>query len=184
MTTNIANNFNICYLIIVVPQCMYLRYKFSSPFGTTKKKKKKGRVIAKKKKKKEEDIVSHPWSAPHPLRGAGPVASCQGAPRRASSGLFETVFTNPSCTIFQRLYRLDIGCTPSIGFLHVFHWYTDIQPCRGIRHAKACLITQPPDLTDKLDVPTIQVAFASSANDTWHNWSRKTLMNQSLTHQS
>ena len=30
MTTNIANNLKICYLIIVAPQCMYLRYKFSS----------------------------------------------------------------------------------------------------------------------------------------------------------
>jgi len=40
------------------------------------------------KKKKGEDIVSHPRGAPHPLRGADPVASCRGAPRHASSGLF------------------------------------------------------------------------------------------------
>ena len=60
MTTNITNKLKICYFITVVSQCMYLRYKFSSPFGTRKKKKKKGKVIAKKKKKKEEDIVSHP----------------------------------------------------------------------------------------------------------------------------
>jgi len=89
MTTNTTNNLKVCYLIVVVPQCTYLQYKYSWPFSFQgRKRRKKVKIRLRKKKKKGEDIASHLWSAPHSLRGATPVASRRGEPRRALSGLF------------------------------------------------------------------------------------------------
>jgi len=51
MTTNNANNLKICYLIIVVPQCMYSWYKFSSLLAPEEGKEKKGEGKVRKEEK-------------------------------------------------------------------------------------------------------------------------------------
>jgi len=53
MITTITNNLKVCYLIIVVPQCTYLEYKFSSPFSSQgRKRRKKVKVRLRKRRKR------------------------------------------------------------------------------------------------------------------------------------
>jgi len=58
MTTNIANNLKTCYLIIIVPQCMYLRYKFSSPFSSQGRKRRKKANARLRRRRKRGKIWS------------------------------------------------------------------------------------------------------------------------------